>query len=134
MLYTFSLHTTFAEPELFSLPISSRQEHNEIDIPTGRYVPLTQQEKRYLCGSPSRGVKVVGYYTSAGNTATVDEISYTVSENFDYWIMYNGAGKGGFLCIEPQAGAVNGLNIEGSYKLLSPAESVVYTTLFSQRK
>ena len=131
MPYTFSLHTTFTEPERFSLPVALRQENDKTDIPTGRYLPLSEQEENYFFGSPSRGLNVTGYFTSAGNFATVDEISYTVSDNFDYWIMYNGAGRGGFLCIEPQAGAVNGLNIEDGHKVLYPEERVTYTTRFS---
>ena len=45
MPYTFCLHTTFVEPDGFMLPIAKRQEHDPLDIPTGRYVELTEQEK-----------------------------------------------------------------------------------------
>ncbi len=131
MPYTFCLHSTFVEPESFSLPISKRQEHDAIDIPTGRYLDLTEQERRYLTGSPSKGLEIVGYYESAGNVARIGDVLYEVSDNFDYWIMYNGRGESGFLCVEPQAGKVNGLNIEDGYKLLSPGQGVVYTTRYS---
>lgn len=131
MPYTFCLHTTFVEPENFTFPIKSRQEHDSIDIPTGRYVPLTEQELRYVSGSPSRDVNVCGYYEACGKRVTADDIAYTVSDNFDHWITYNARGKGGFLCLEPQAGKVNGLNIDDGHKILVPGEDVVYKTAFT---
>ena len=131
MPYTFCLHSTFLQPESFTMPVSSRQEHNSIDIPTGRYVPLNEQEKRYLTGSASKDVSVVGYYESCGQTARIDDILYTVSDNFDHWITYNANGKKDFLCIEPQAGKVNGLNIDDGYRVLAPGESVIYKTRYT---
>lgn len=131
MPYVFCLHTTFVEPEIFTVPVLTRQERNSIDIPTGEYVPLDEQQKKYLTGSPSKGLYVVGYFLSAGNVATAGDIVYTVSENFDHWILYNAKGERGYICIEPQAGKVNGLNIDDGHKILAPNESVVYTTRFS---
>lgn len=130
MPYTFSLHSTFLQPESFSLPIIRRQEHDKIDIPTGRYLQLTEQEKLYTTGSPSKNVEIVGYYEASGHTARIDDILYTASDNFDYWIMYNAKGLKDFLCIEPQAGKVNGLNIPDGHRVLSPGETVVYTTRY----
>ena len=130
MPYTFSLHSTFLQPESFSLPIIRRQEHDKIDIPTGRYLDLTEQEKLYTTGSPSKNVEIVGYYEASGHTARIDDILYTASDNFDYWIMYNAKGLRDFLCIEPQAGKVNGLNIPDGHRVLAPGEAVVYTTRY----
>ena len=96
-----------------------------------RYVELTEQEKKYTVWSKSKGVQVVGYYESCGHVAQVDDIVYTVSDNFDYWIMYNGEGVSGFLCVEPQAGKVNGLNIPDGYKVLAPDETVTYKMRFT---
>ena len=45
--------------------------------------------------------------------------------------MYNGEGVSGFLCIEPQAGKVNGLNIPDGYKVLAPNETVIYSMRFT---
>ena len=131
MPYTFCLHTTFPQPEKFSLPISLRQEDDEYDIPTGRYLELTEQEKKYVTGSPSKDVEVVGYFESNGNVAHIDDTVFTVSDNFDYWILYNARGKSDFLALEPQAGKVNGLNIDGGSRTLKSGESVVYTIRFS---
>ncbi len=130
MPYTFCLHTTFVEPDIFTFPIKCRQEHDAIDIPTGRYLPLTEQEKRYVTGCPSKDTPVVGYYEAAGHTVTVDDIAYEVSDNFDHWITYNANGKAGYICLEPQAGKVNGLNIDDGHKILAPDEAVAYKTKF----
>lgn len=131
MPYTFCLHSTFVEPEEFVMPVKCRQEHDDIDIPTGRFVPLTEQEEKYNTGSPSKNVSVCGYYVSAGNTARIDDILYTVSDNFDCWITYNARGLAGYTCIEPQAGLVNGLNIDGGCRILAPGESETYTTEYA---
>lgn len=131
MPYTFSLHSTFVEPESFVMPVECRQEHDKIDIPTGRFVPLTEQEEKYNTGSPSKDIYVVGYFKAAANTAKIDDILYTVSDNFDCWITYNARGTAGFICIEPQAGLVNGLNIDGGCRVLAPGESVTYTTRYT---
>ena len=131
MPYTFCLHSTFMQPESFTMPVARRQEDDDIDIPTGRYLELTEQEKLYNTSSPSKNVKVTGYFESAGNTARIDDILYTVSENFDYWITYNAGGKADFICIEPQAGKVNGLNIEDGHRILGVGESITYTTRYT---
>ena len=52
---------------------------------------------------------------------------FTVSANFDQRVLFNGGGGQGFLCIEPQAGWVNGLNIPGAHKVLKKGQSEVYT-------
>lgn len=133
MPYTFCLHSTFVEPNSFTLPISRRQEDDSKSIPTGRYLDLNEQEKKYLTGSPSRGIYVVGYFESAGNTATVGDYLYSVSPNFDYWILYNAEGVAGYICIEPQAGKVNGLNIDGGCVVLAPGEEHTYYTKISRK-
>lgn len=118
MPFTFALHSTFVEPLCFTVPISLCQEKDDKHIPTGLYVDLSIDEKSYVVGSPSKDFVISGYYKSCGNTATIGDYIYYVSENFDHWILYNGCGKNGFLCVEPQCGAVNGLNIDGGHKVL----------------
>ena len=130
MPFTFCLHSTFVEPECFILPICSRQEDVR-DIPTGRYIPLSEQERRYVTGSPSKGIYVVGYFEASGNVATVGRFDYEVSKNFDHWILYNARGERGFLCLEPQAGKVNGLNMDGGSIILAPGKTEVFTTRYS---
>lgn len=132
MPFTFALHTTFVEPEVFDLPINACHQKNEKHIPIGNYVALNEQESRYVTGSRSKDVVISGYYRACGYTAHIGEFAYTMSENFDHWILFNGAGKRGLLCVEPQCGAVNGLNIERGCKILKPIECVSFITSISK--
>lgn len=131
MPFTFALHTTFAEPESFTVPIDACQSKDENYIPIGGYFPLSRQEARYVTGSPSKGIIASGYYRSCGATATVGDVTYTAFGGADHWILFNGAGKKGLLCVEPQWGAVNGLNTENGHKLLRPNEEAELSTLIA---
>lgn len=128
MPFTFALHTTFVEPEKFSVPIISEQERNEFYIPTGKFTPLNNRQQKYATGSQSRGIEISGYYKSNGNTARIGNLYYRVSDNFDHWVLYNGKGTTNLLCIEPQCGMVNGLNIKNGYRILKPKEKAIFTT------
>ena len=120
MPFTFALHTTFVEPDIFSVPISAAQERNERNLPTGKLLPLNDAEKRFVSGSKSFGNTISGYYKSCGNTAKIGNFKYVASDNFDYWVLFNNCGTAGYLCVEPQCGSVNGLNISGEHKILAP--------------
>ena len=125
MPLTFGLHTTFIEPETFSVPLLQCQERDSHNIPTGRYRELNPIEQAFANGSRSKNVPISGYYSSGGHTARIGKnITYTVSDSFNHWILYNGQGKGGFLCLEPQCGAVNGLNMDKGHRVISPGESL----------
>lgn len=128
MPLTFSLHTTFVEPEDFSCPIDACQEKDAHHIPTGRYIPLNAQESGYTELSPSRGIVISGYYRACGNEARVGDYRYSVSDNFDHWIFFNGRGESGLLCVEPQAGAVNGLNVTDGHIVLPPCQKIKFET------
>ncbi len=132
MPYTFALHTAFVEPKFFTVPIDFCQEKDEKHIPTGKYIHLNEQEKGYVVGSKSENVIISGYYHSCGNTAYVGDYEYTVSQNFDHWVLYNGCGQAGLLCVEPQCGAVNGLNLVGGFKTLKPDSSEVFSTIITK--
>ena len=49
-------------------------------------------------------------------------------ENFDHWIFFNGLGESGYLCVEPQSGKVNGLNIDGGHTRLAAGEKIKFET------
>lgn len=132
MPFTFALHTSFVEPDVFSVPIDACQKKNEKHIPVGGYVQLNEQEGRYVTGSPSKDIVISGYYRSCGSTARVGDFEYTVSDNFDHWILFNGSGKKGLLCVEPQCGAVNGLNIDNGCVQLEAGEEIHFATNLSR--
>lgn len=112
MPYSFALHTTFAEPERFAVPLGMQQERDDRNLPTGRYLALNDEEKAYVQGTYSRGRVISGYYTAAGDTARIGAYRYRV-EGFDHWILYNARGENGVLCVEPQRGCVDALNRPG---------------------
>lgn len=131
MPLTFALHTTFVEPDFFKVPIDECQEREENCVPTGRYTPLNELQQSYKEGTYSKDNRVFGYYTSSGSRAQIGKFEYRVSDNFDYWIVYNAFGKGGFLCVEPQCGEVNGLN--GKCRVLEAGESICFSTSISEK-
>lgn len=125
--FTFATHTTFVEPDRFTVPVISRQERDDRLLPTGRYVPLTAKEQLYVTEGVSKDNPIVGYYKANGHTATVGDYTYTVSQNFDHFVLYNGKGVSGFLCVEPQCGAVDGLNIQNGHTVIAVGETIVFT-------
>ncbi|XID90643.1 aldose 1-epimerase [Paenibacillaceae bacterium WGS1546] len=126
------LHTAFAEPETFSVPIGRRWETSDRHIPTGKLLELDERERGYVRGSRSIGVAISGFYTAAGHTAHIGDYRYRVSEMFTQWVLYNGGGGKGFLCIEPQSGPVNGLNRPDGYIRLKKKESVRFWAAISR--
>ena len=125
MPYTLAYHTTFLERD-FSAPVRERYEVDENYIPTGKMLPLNFQETEYVKGTSPTDKIISGFYTIAGHTARIGKYLYQFSQNFDNLVLYNAQGKEGILCIEPQAGAVNGLNSH-NYQVLKKGESKTYT-------
>jgi len=125
MPYTLAYHTAFLEKE-FSAPIEKHYEVDENYIPTGNMLPLTEEEAEYVIGTTPKGKTISGSYTVSGHTAGIGEYLYSFSENFDTLVLFNWGGDKGFVCIEPQAGAVNGLNT-GKCRILEKGETETYT-------
>lgn len=128
MPFTFGLHTTFPEPETFSVPLGAVQEKDAHHLPTGRILPLSGAERRCLSGTASRGQVHSGYYLSGGDTARIGPVCYQVSGGFDHWVLYNARGGAGLLCVEPQCGAVDGLNQPGGCRILQPGQELRLST------
>ncbi len=131
--YTLAFHTTFLEPESLSVPVQKRHLCNKNYIPTGGYALLTSVEKEYRTGIKSKGKAMSGFYKSCGREATLGDVAFSVSENFDEWVLFNDGGDKGFVCVEPQAGEVNGLNKEGGARILMPDESHAYSLSITRR-
>ena len=127
MPYTFALHSTFAEPKLFTVPIGERYEWDECYIPTGRELPLDDFERTFHQGCVPDGREISAPYKAVGCEAVLDSFKLRVSDNFDRWVFYNGNGHEGYLCVEPQCGDVNGLNTADGHRVLCPGESAVFT-------
>ena len=132
MPLTFGLHTTFVEPDYFSVPLALEQERDARNLPTGSYAPLSAAQQAFVRGSDPRGKRISGYFSSSGPTARIGNYRYTVSREFDHWILYNGGGDAGFLCVEPQCGAVNGLNLPGGCRVIAPGGALRLHTLLER--
>ncbi len=128
MPLTFALHTNFEEKDHFCVPIEKCFPVNDRFIPQGAPVALDARQRQYRDGMRPDGGNVDGFYTSGGNTARIGGVAYTVSENFNQWILFNKYGGHGFLCIEPQCGAVNCLNNGYGLGRLEPGQSETFQT------
>lgn len=125
MPYTLAYHAAFVEPKRFSVPVERRYFVDERMIPTGQLRTLTPEEMCYRTGMDPRCGTVSGFYTSGGDTAQLDAFCMTVSHQFDNWVLFNGGGGQGYLCIEPQCGAVDGLN-NGRCRILEAGQKEVF--------
>ena len=129
MPLTLAVHTTFTQPESFSVPIESCWLTNEHHIPTGETAPLTEEQRTFRDGCVLTGQVVTGFFKAAGDTARIGNYRFRV-EGFDQWIFYNDDGKQNYLCVEPQLGPVNALN-SGGYYTLKPGESYRFRLLLT---
>lgn len=125
------LHTTFCAPNIFVVPINRRWSTDVRYIPSGRLVDLTKQEITYKTGCRPEGQVITGFYTAEGHTARIGPIHYEASPLFTQWVLFNQGGTNGLLCVEPQSGCVNGLNMPGQHILLFSGESVEFWVRFS---
>lgn len=127
MPLVFALHTTFVRPDYLQIPLELLQEKTDLHIPTGRYLPLNETEQNLKKGCPGKGVSVSGYYTSAGDTATIGSYRYQ-APGFDHWVLYTDGTDSEFVCVEPQLGKVNALNDPASCPRIPAGEDLLLTT------
>lgn len=127
-------HTSFVPEESFAVPIGKRWERDEHFIPTGMLCELSEDERKICSGTNSEGKIISGYYTSEGRTARIGSIFFSVSSEFSQWILYNQGGQNGIVCVEPQTGCVNGLNIPGEHLALPAGDKKEYWLRFTQCK
>ena len=123
MPFTLAFHTTFIEPRWFSAPIGKRFEVDENYIPSGNMLPSVNE---YRDGCDPSGRKISGFFERDGKNASIGGYVYEFSDGFDNVILFNALGEMGLLCIEPQAGEVNGLNSRRC-KVLEPNEEAVFS-------
>lgn len=131
MPYTLAYHIAFVEPSFFAAPVGKRYLVNENFIPTGELAELSEREQAYRGGMAPDGNRVSGFYTACGDTVVIGDYKMKLSRQFDHFVLFNGSGNEGFLCIEPQCGAVNGLN-SGICRRLKPGEQEVLTVTISK--
>ena len=127
MPLTFALHTNFMAPNVLQVPLGKRWVTNDCFIPNGQLQEPEGVCKELIAGSASQGQIIDGFFQSAGNTVCLDDLRFTVSDNFDQWVLWNHTGDGGFISVEPQQGAVNALNSGEGLLRLKPGQAETYT-------
>ncbi len=124
-----AFHTTFCAYDTYQVPIGYRWERDpDTLIPTNKLLSLTDEEIKIAQGTASCSQPIVGYFTSTGNLARVGDFYYEVSSLFTQWVLYNGDGNQGFICVEPQTNPVNGLNYPGSHLIIKQDEELIFET------
>ena len=132
--YTMAFHTSFMEPKILKAPVKERFLCDENYIPVGRRVPLTDTERQYRTGIPLKNHALSGFYVSGGESVWLDDVCFTVSDNFDELVLFNAGGGKGFVCVEPQAGEVNGLNTLDGCRILEKGETHVFSLSITQEE
>ena len=89
--------------------LRDRWETDDRFLPTGRLLPLNELEQGIVRGAGPRGVRVSGFYRSAGPLAGVGPFGYRVSASFTDWVLFARPGED-WISIEPQSGPVDGFN------------------------
>lgn len=127
----FGLHTNFVEKDPIRVPLDKFCKEDANIIPTGVLEELDAQQQELTVGVCPDGRVIGGFYTSAGHTAQIGRIAYTVSEQFSHWILYNRGGDKGFVSVEPQCGSVNALNSGDHLIVLAPGQTETFTLSYT---
>lgn len=128
----FAVHAAFNEDGLFDVAIDKAHVLNDCYIPQGVLRELDDTEKSFVTGAAPGGKAISGFYTADGHIAHVGDTRFEVSKNFDQWILWNQGGDKGFICIEPQRGAVNCLNSGDGLLVIEPGRSEKFELRFSR--
>lgn len=123
MPLAMGFHTTFTEPQSFSVPLGKRWERDERFLPTGRLLELNEKESQMTKEFCPKGNALTGYYTAAGHLVKIGSYHMETSQQFDQWVLFNGGGGQGYLCIEPQIGCVNGLNFPNGCRVIQAGQT-----------
>ena len=129
----FAVHAAFAEPRDCRLPIGEAWELDERFLPTGAMRALSIGEEALRNGAAPPKDSISCCYTASGRRAELGDFYYDVSELFTQWVVWNGGGARGFLCVEPQSGPINALNIAGGAIRVPAGETVCFDTRIGKR-
>lgn len=129
----FAIHASFTAPRRCCVPVKQVWLADERCLPTMELGPLPEALKPYTDGGPRDGTPVGYCCPAAGRAVELDDMVYEVSPQFTQWIIWNGDGHDGFLCIEPQTAPSNVLCRPGEAMVLRPSESVTFTARIYKR-
>lgn len=129
----FAIHASFAAPERCRIPVEKVWLADERCLPTMELGSLPEELKPYTLGEARSDVPVGYCCPAAGLAVELDDMVYEVSSQFTQWIIWNGNGCEGFLCVEPQTAPSNALCRPGEAMVVRPGESVVFSTKIYRR-
>lgn len=125
----FGLHANFADMGFVKVPVEEEMPMNtETLVPDLRTVPLSGVGREIRDGTDPHGKEISCFFTAAGKRAEIGDYSFTVSDTFSHWVVWNGTGCEGFISVEPENGPVNGLKTEGKYALIRKGGTLRFTT------
>lgn len=137
-------HTAFRLPsEPCRIMVTTANQRWEMSdprrLPTGRLIPLTNDERFNVPGGRDVGIAAVGMLCPAvtqngfrgaviTSCASGTEIIYEVDEAFSLWALWNDGGDKGFFCVEPLTWLSNAPNLNlppeaTGLHLLSPGDA-----------
>ncbi|XID95533.1 aldose 1-epimerase [Paenibacillaceae bacterium WGS1546] len=105
------------------LSIGERWELDERMLPTGKRLPLNEEERRlregkgnpyfasldhHYTASPVNGINAMTIHDRRAGAKFV----YEAGDGYKHWMVYNGEANGKFFCPEPQTSMVNAPNVD----------------------
>lgn len=104
------------------MTIGERWELNKRMLPTGKYLPLSEDEQKMKADGVTPFFAMLdNHYTAAPQDgrnfmALTDKrlklrLVYDVGTKYKHWMIWNSDAKSGFFCPEPQTGMVNAPNV-----------------------
>lgn len=124
----FAVHAAFVRPERCRIPLGKLWVADDRCIPTGALAPLPSELLPYTDGRPLPPDPVGACCTSGGRCAWIGPFCYEVCGLFREWIVWNGSGAEGFLCVEPQSAPSNALNVPGEALCVAPGARLCFQT------
>lgn len=135
-------------------PVGKRCELTRRCVPTGRLLPQSDYDKRFVKGEVNPATEVVDndmYVAEFGDldglqfhgiviedTESGKSICYETGEEYGYWIFWNNRGNKGFFCPEPMTWMINAPNLPltpemSGYREVAPDKSMTaYQRIFTK--
>lgn len=129
----FAIHAAFVAPATCRVPIRQIWLADARCMPTGELGPLPPELVPYASGTAPDGSPVGFCCPSVGQRVQIDDFIYHVSPQFTQWVVWNGNGHQGFLCVEPQSAPSNALANPGQAMVLSRGESISFITCIHKK-
>lgn len=130
----FGLHANFTDMGFVKVPVRQEMPMNmETLVPDEIPGPLSKIGAEFAVGVNPTGTEISGFFTAGGYQAEIGKYTYTISDNFTHWVVWNDSGNDGFISVEPENGPVNGLKMDGVCAVLKKGETITYETIIRRK-